>query len=126
MDKKQAKLMGEDVKNALQTIADKYNMTLEYRGGSFSDTDYKPRVTFTGKSADGKSREKKEWDLYAEMLDLKKEWLGEVVNLRGKDCIITGFDTKKTKYPVVVEDGNGGKYIVTPQTIQLRLGSRND
>lgn len=126
MDKKQAKLMGEDVKNALQTIADKYNMTLEYRGGSFSDTDYKPRVTFTGKSADGKSREKKEWDLYAEMLDLKKEWLGEVVNLRGKDCIITGLDTKKTKYPVVVEDGNGGKYIVTPQTIQLRLGSRND
>ena len=68
MDKKQAKLMGEDVKNALQTIADKYNMTLEYRGGSFSDTDYKPRVTFTGKSADGKSREKKEWDLYAEMV----------------------------------------------------------
>ena len=54
------------------------------------------------------------------------KWLGEVVNLRGKDCIITGLDTKKTKYPVVVEDGNGGKYIVTPQTIQLRLGSRND
>jgi len=124
MNRIQAKQMGEDIKNALKEVAEKYNMTIEYRGGTFSDTDYKPKITFTGKSTDGKSRQEQEWDLYADMLDLKKEWLGEVITLSGKDCIITGLDMKKSKYPVMVEGENGHKYKVTPQTLQLHLGSR--
>jgi len=121
----QAKQMGTDVKNALQTIAEKYNMTMEYRGGTFSDTDYKPRVTFTGISADGKSRAQKEWDLYCDMFDLKKEWLGETVILSGKKMTITGLDTKKSKYPVMVESADGHKYKVTPEQIKLILGGNN-
>lgn len=122
MDRQQAKQMGEEIKSALRTIAEKHNMTLEYRGGTFSDTDYKPRATFTGKGADGKSREEKEWELYYKMLGLEKEWLGEVVTLsNGKDVIITGLDMKKTKFPVMAEDDNGGGWKLTPEQIQLKL-----
>ena len=124
MDRTQAKQMGDDIKNALQTIADKYEMTMEYRGGTFSDTDYKPRVTFTGKSVDGKSRQEKEWDMYAEVLDLKKEWLGQVIVLSGKEMTITGLDMKKSKYPVLVEAENGSKYKVSPEQIQRIIGRK--
>jgi len=125
MDRTQAKQMGADIEKALQTIADEYNMTMEYRGGSFSDTDYKPWVTFTGKNADGKSRTEKEWELYRDMFGLKKEWLGEKVVLSGKKMTITGLDTKKSKYPVMVETADGHKYKVTPEQIKLMLGGKN-
>ena len=124
MDRIQAKQMGKDIEEALGVIAEKYSMDLEYRGGTFSDTDYKPRATFTGKSTSGKTRAEAEWDLYHSMLGLKKEWLGEIISYQDSDQIIVGLDMKKFKYPVLLEDGNGKKYKASAENIKFRLGSR--
>lgn len=127
MDKIIAKQLNKAIEEALQPVALKFGLTLENRGGRFSECDYKPSITFVGKSDNGDNRLEIAWKKYAVLYGLKPEWLGEIVNYRSGAQIIIGIDVKKSKYPVVLEDNQKKRYIATAESIiaMLTLQERN-
>lgn len=64
---------------------------------------------------------KTDWDRYAEMHGLKKEWLGQNLTMNGREYKIVGLDVKKRKNPVIVES-NGKTFVVPVENVVLRMG----
>lgn len=107
MDKQLAERIGRDVKNILEAIADKYGMTVEYRGGvydSFAGT-YKPKIEF--KSAD---TGRKEFDRWAPLYGLKPESFGAEFVAGGRKFAIVGVAPKSTRRPILAKGEDGRIY----------------
>jgi len=126
MDKKTANAIGKECEKALQAVAEKFGLELQYRGGRFSDTDYTPKFVFQGKNEKGENKLESDWNKYAELYDLKKDWLGEIIPLNGQDGIILGLEGKNHKYPVIVEGSNGTQYKLSVDQVKVRIARRSN
>ena len=122
MNRSDAKLMMEDIKNALKGVASKYNMTLKTKGGSFDDLSFSPKIEFVGTDSSGNSKAKIDFERYAEMFGLKAEWFGKSVRLNnGESAKIIELKTRSRKYPILVETSYGKKFKLAAHIVKFQL-----
>jgi hypothetical protein len=106
VERSKAKLILKELEEAVKKVAEKHGMDVRVSGGRFDSNGLKPRLEFMTRDTEGRTREEREWDIYAESLGLDKSILGKQYN--GKK--IVGLDMKKRKYPVILETRDGVRY----------------
>lgn len=104
MNKQQAVEIGDAVKVALSEVAERFNMTVEMKGGRY-DIDagtFTPKVEF--KSADSE-RVKFERDAYA--VAVSPDLFGKTFEHQGKKFTVSGLNLRAPKYPLQARDEQG-------------------
>lgn len=94
------------IRKALEPVAAEYGLTLTMRGGSFSATNYQPKMEFAVVSADGVvlSREANDFKMMAAFYGLSPEHLGAQFSFDGNTYKITGLASRSNKRPILAED----------------------
>ena len=60
-------------------------------------------------------------ELDIKFTDIKPEWIGREITVRGRKAELYGFAAKASKYPYLVRCGNGDVFKVTEATIVKQL-----
>lgn len=98
MDKQLAKTIGDELMAAAKAIAARHGLTVEYRGGTFDASFFKPKIEF--KAADAG---RIDWDRFAPMFGFKAEHFGREFMINGRGYRIVGIRVTRTSKPVIVE-----------------------
>jgi len=114
MDRETTKMLMKELGVAATEIARKHGMEVKINGATFGSTFMKPRIEFLAKDEKGRSKEEREWDMFAESLGLDKNLLGKQFN--GKTII--GLDMKKRKYPVILMSLRGNRYKTSVSSVK--------
>jgi len=124
MDKQLAKQLGQEIQQALQSIAEEHNLVIEYRGGTFDPNEgwYKPKLILKSKEIGGVDRNKAIWDENAEIWGLQKDDLGETFQYKGATWTIIGLAPSRSKFPVIVQNQSGKKMVYTVELVNELLG----
>ena len=127
LDRTNIKLLRAELDAAVYDVAQKYGISLKFGNASFTPNSATIKLNVAIKTADGTvvNREREDFTKYAEMYDLKPEWLDKTFVNGGKTFKITGLAMKRRKNPVMATCVSTGKgYIFPTFTIQQALGGR--
>lgn len=119
IDRVTARKLGAEVEAALSAVAEKYGLTVEVRGSSFTNSEYKPKVTLKIEGADKASFER-----YAELYGLNADDFGAVLTLRGEQFRVEGINTRAPKYAIRIARVKDGKGFKAPTETVLRALGR--
>ena len=111
--------IGQDISQALESVAKKYGIQLSYKGCRYSPTaaTFKIEGAVFGDAGVAETRERQDWKRFSKTYGLEPEWLGETfVSDTGK-YEITGLSTRKHKYPVLATNIRNGKRYKFPATM---------
>jgi hypothetical protein len=126
MNREKAKILGEEVKVALEQIANKHSLHLAFRGGSFDPMTgfYRPSVEFQEVTESGQPQKHvTAFKTYAGLYNLQADDLGKSFTVRGHKYTIVGLDPKKRTRPVIVEK-DGKDYVMSADEVNAFLGRR--
>lgn len=104
---------------------EKAGITISTGSATFGDVDASMKLKILDLDSSGKAVDlrAKQWNTYAELYGMKKEWLGKLVMLSGRPFTIVGLDMKKRKNPVIIES-MGKTYITTMDVVIRQLGGK--
>jgi hypothetical protein len=125
MDKKTVVLIQKELGHFASEIAKKYGLTLKRNNATYDDTDVSFKLSFAGTNKSGEDRLMVDWNQYYSLYGLKKEWLNKTYrNFSGELMRIRGLDSRKRKYPVIVENMNGVRYKVEADRVKMLMGQQ--
>jgi hypothetical protein len=119
IDKTVARKLGAEVEAAIKTVAEKYGLTVDVRGGTFTENDYTPKVTLKVIGAD-----KATFEQYASWYGLTGDDFGAVFTLNREQFRITGINTRAPKFAIKVARVKDGKGFKAPTEAVLRALGR--
>jgi hypothetical protein len=113
-DRTNLRLISADLEAAIAPVAAKYGITLSYKGARFLEDNatFKIEAATIGVSGVANTRERDNFKLYASMYDLKDTDLDREITYAGKQYIIIGLNTRRSKYPIVAKRVADGKTIL--------------
>lgn len=118
MNKAQAKEISADIKDALQKVAEKHGMTVDYRGVTYSpEGSIKPRVELKGSDTD-----RLEFGMHATSYGLAPGDFGEDFVSNGRLFRIAGVSPRSPKRPILcteVETGRTFKFAANAVRVGL-------
>ena len=100
-----------EMNEALKGIADKYGITIDAGKATYGHgyATYKIDLAIIKEDGTAMTREATAFKMYANILGIKAEDLGREFESHGKRYKLTGYNTKKRKYPFVAECLTDGK-----------------
>jgi hypothetical protein len=106
MDKQLAKQLGQETKTALEEVAAKHGLKVEYRGGRFDSVagSYTPKIEFVGSET---STVEFERNARALGVDLKP---GDKFMQSGRWFKVVELKPRSPKYPLIAEGDDGKRY----------------
>ena len=120
--KAQAKRLGEEALTALQEVAKRNGLVVEYKGGSFDSNMFRPKFEFKTEQADGEEFARNAWRVGLDPEDFGKEFTGH----DGRRFRITGINTRASRFPIetlcIEGPGRGKMFRHTKLTVQRGLG----
>ena len=122
MDKATAKVIGEDVRAALDEVWAKHGLKQAKQRATFYDDD---RIKFTIEAISldpALDPKRSDWARYASMYGLDEAWLDQKVTLAGTTYTITGFLPNRRKRPVHITGPDGAARIATVEAIERAMG----
>lgn len=115
--KKAATDLSAEFQAALETVCKKHGLTLEMGNGRFSTTEFSKK--FTVKTGSAPSRE----DIFSRDLGFyHPKLVGQKIEFSGKLYNIVGYDKKKRKNDILIEDQSGKRYCTYSGDVYSRLG----
>jgi len=129
MDKNTAKIVQAEAVAALEAIAAKHGMTVRAHGGSLADVSMILKFEFkTADKAVLDSAAKAEFENYADMFGLRPDDYGREFVANGKVYVVSGFDMKRRKYPILVTEKATGKRscftdLIVPRIVAARAAA---
>ncbi len=118
-DKPTAKALANEIAAALQGIAAKHGIAIDYNGGTVGDDVFTCRVRckVTDEAAVA-AKQKVDWNNYCHLFDLSAADYNAIVDVgAGKQVQLIGFDLGRTKCPIRVRDLQTMKIMLYPQMI---------
>ena len=111
------KLIRADIDSALAEVSKKYGISLKGGAISYSDYEFKMKLTASIESKESKEVEteksKRNWEdvcnMLPEMKD-KKDWFGKKIQSKGKVLKVVGYSWNKPKNPIELEDDSGRSF----------------
>ena len=101
-----AKVLSQEVLEALQEVARDHGLTVEVRGGTYDAGSFKPRVEFKTAGSDEQL-----YNMYRDVYDLPE--FGTTFKSQGKTFKISGFAPRSPKRPVLATDEAGKVWKLT-------------
>lgn len=119
VNRQTAKAIGAEIKSALQEVAGRHGMTVEYKGVTFDPTGMiRPRVELRTASAD-----ESEFSLYATRYGLEPKDYGAEFTSSGRLFRISGVSPRSPKRPILCEEvATGRTFKFTPAGVTRALG----
>lgn len=111
-----------DLNNALKEIGDKYGIVGKMGNIKYNDNDF--RFTVEMFSKDGNTSVQNRYiEAYKFQCTINPELpvLGTTIKINGKIFTIEGWNTRKKKNNVILNDENGDVYVCPVQTILINL-----
>lgn len=126
MSKPQYRAFIAEIESTLAALGKKHGVELKIHGNSkynFAGTtlDMKLQANVVDASGTVQTQERSDFTAYAEMFQLKPEWLGKVFTAGGKQHTITGLRTKARAKPVITEASDGKSYVWATEAIKLYM-----
>lgn len=116
--KVEAKKIASEAHVALEAVAAKYGLTVDYRGGSFDSETFRPKFEFKSADADRAAFERNAWREGLEPSDFGRE-----IVFRGDRFRIVGINTRATRAAVVADNLDDGKrYRLNSFAVRQALG----
>jgi len=120
--------IGKAVTDALKPLEDKFGISFNRKGGSFSDTSYTMKIEMAVVAADGTvlSREAEDFKRYCQLYNLEAEDLGKTfVADDGYIWRVKGLNSRSRKYPILAERIKDGKtFKLGQRMVQKGLGRK--
>lgn len=108
-------LLKELTKKAKELSEEK--LTVKCSGSYLEGEKINVTIKFNAKEINGIEKSKHDWDGWAWLYGIHKDWYGKTVNVTGAGpCIIRGIKPKAKKYPIIVEKISNGKRYKCNQT----------
>ena len=117
IDRTACRLLSGEIEAALQTIAQKYGLSIRSAGGRFSESEYTCKVECQVKTTSGIPAS---FAIEAKMLGLPEDCHGKVFRSRDRSFQITGIEIRRPKMPVSAKDVSTGKGFKFPVEDVLR------
>lgn len=119
VNRQTAKAIGAEVKEALEQVAAKHGMVLEYKGVTYDPTGMiRPRVELKTASAD-----KSEFSMWATSYGLEPKDFGAEFSSNGRLFRISGISPRSPKRPILCEEvATGRTFKFTPAGVTRALG----
>lgn len=118
--------MREKMQDVLQKIAGELGLDITIGGYRFDSLKATTKVTLKIRdNGEGKSADELEWNKWANMIGLKKEWFGKKFMYKGMRFTVIGLKRSRRKYPVLAEELMDGRKLCFPiETIKECFGER--
>lgn len=114
-----------DVQSALETVAERYGLSVKVGGGQFSPTTFKPKVEFATIGAGGvvESTEATAFRTLAKSYGFQPDDLGKTFEHGGRTFTICGLKHRAGKLPILAKSPDGRTYKFNDRDV-LRLMGR--
>lgn len=118
----------DEIKDAIQAVADKHNLTIQLGRGNFTPNRYALKLEIFTQNTLGRSpaqeKREKEFITYCKLYGFSPQDLGRTVVYQGLEYKIIGLNSSAPKNPICLER-DGRTYKAPAETI-LPLLSRSD
>jgi len=115
-DRQSCRHLSDDITAAIQSVAKKYGVSLQYGGGTYNEATATLKISAVVANSNGKIQTKGEadWKRYHNMFGLKANILGTKINYAGEQYKIVGLSPRSRRFPVLVERVSNGKRYKLP------------
>ncbi len=120
-DKKVLKVFQPKFEKAVTEVIEAFGLTVEFSGGIFESSTFKPKITIIASGADP---DKEDFEAYAEMFGLKPDDYGKEFRNNGNTYTLAGLAPNRPKFPIIGERSDGKRFKFTTEIIE-RAGLRN-
>lgn len=110
-DKTNLKAMREDFQLAMKDFEKKYNVSVVMGNISYSELEFHAKVTVTSKEKNSEDNERAEFERNCRMYGLTKEDYGRIIQHKGKNYTLIGFENSRPKFCIRAR-GVDGKEIL--------------
>ncbi len=110
LDRSEFKHLAEDIKHALEPVAEKYGITIDPGNISYTDLDATMKLKL---KTNGVDYEKKKFNQHCQRYGFDPEDYLKEYTVGGYSYQLIGFNPKASKYPVIIKGSDGAKYKVT-------------
>lgn len=127
-DTKTCKAVGAEIAAAVQQIAQKHGVSIEYGGGSIkSDVEFmlKLRLLVTDPKAT-EAAERAEFAMLCYAYDLKPEHYGAKIKLASGEATLIGFAPRRDRMPIKVRRADGKLAVTTEAAVKHLVAKRPD
>ena len=108
--------INEKVVKAVEDALKDTGVKVRFSGGSYSELEYKLKLTLTTETEDGMTSSEKDFIEYAPFYGLDPDMLGKTVKYAGKMYKVTGFYPNRRKNNISIENVKTGKTYIAPHT----------
>lgn len=114
MNKKLIDEVSKEMEKAVQEVAKKLNVKIEFDGGSYNLTEGKLKFKVTEVGEKLENSMKDEYSRYCPVFGLKEEWFGKEITFpdNGDRYKIAGIAPSRRKYPVILQSLTSDKRIL--------------
>jgi hypothetical protein len=106
IDRRTCEMLSKEMTAAMETVAAKYGLKLDSKGGSFTSATFAKKFEFKVISEDGVDvAAEKNFVAFASMYGLQPDWFGKTFVGNSRDEMkIIGLNTRRPKNPVLLEN----------------------
>lgn len=109
-DKVVAKKLRDELNEAVQSVAKKYDLTILVGSCRFSQTEIKYGLEVkTNDTGAIESKAREEWNNYCKLIGFTPEQFGANFKVRGEEYKIVGFNLRKSKFDLSAKRVSDGK-----------------
>jgi hypothetical protein len=114
MERKDAKILSDEVRVALEEVAQRHGLELRFTGATFTSGTFKPTVTFVESGYNAE-----EFNIYRRRFGIADEvTVGTTFTVQGKTYEVTGVRPKAQKRPITARDTRTDvEYAFTAETV---------
>ena len=111
-DKTNLQALRVDMDKALQSISNKYGITIKAGNASYSGNECTFKVKCNTKGTDGTAitKEATDWDRYKGLHGVDHLSVGDTITIQGSPYILTGFNSRARKAPINFKNSVGSGY----------------
>ena len=120
-DKNNLNEIRKDFKEAVKTLENKYGVVVNMGNISYSELEFTSKITVISAEKNSEENEKAEFEKYCCLYGLTKDDYGVVINCKGIQYKVIGFNASRPKYCIKAKAVDNGKIFFFSETILTQI-----
>ena len=122
-DKATCRMIAREIEQAVAAVAEKYGVSVAYKGGSFDASTFKPKIELSVVAPDGvvATPERRDFEDMALLYGLAATDLGREFQSNGSRFTICGAKPRSPKRPILAKRSDGQVFKFSPDAVKSAL-----